>query len=56
MPDRDTVVFVPAWNEEDGLPAVLDELATGLPDAHAAAMTAVVDLLTRRPAQRTSHA
>jgi glycosyltransferase involved in cell wall biosynthesis len=27
VPDRsDTLVFVPAWNEEDNLPAVLDEL------------------------------
>ena len=33
MPGRDTVVFIPAWNEEDGLPAVLDELAAGLPEA-----------------------
>ena len=29
----DTVVFIPAWNEERALPAVLDELRTGLPDA-----------------------
>jgi glycosyltransferase involved in cell wall biosynthesis len=29
----DTVVFIPAWNEEDNLPAVLDELRDGLPDA-----------------------
>ena len=29
----DTVVFVPAWNEEDNLPAVLDELRRELPDA-----------------------
>ena len=28
----DTLVFVPAWNEEQNLPAVLDELAAGLPD------------------------
>lgn len=33
MPDRDTVVFIPAWNEEQNLPAVLDELARELPDA-----------------------
>ena len=26
-----TVVFVPAWNEEDNLPAVLDELDRELP-------------------------
>jgi len=32
-PARDTVVFVPAWNEEGSLPAVLDELAARLPDA-----------------------
>ena len=29
---RDTVVFVPAWNEEASLPGVLDELARELPD------------------------
>ena len=29
----DTLVFVPAWNEEDNLPAVLDELALVLPQA-----------------------
>ena len=29
----DTVVFVPAWNEEENLPAVLAELATALPEA-----------------------
>ena len=29
----DTVVFIPAWNEEENLPAVLDELREGLPDA-----------------------
>jgi glycosyltransferase involved in cell wall biosynthesis len=33
MPAHDTVVFIPAWNEEANLPAVLDELATVLPDA-----------------------
>ena len=33
MPTSDTVVFVPAWNEERSLPAVLDELAAALPDA-----------------------
>ncbi len=31
--ERDTVVFIPAWNEEASLPAVLAELATTLPDA-----------------------
>jgi hypothetical protein len=30
MPD--TIVFIPALNEEDNLPAVLDELREGLPD------------------------
>ena len=30
MPD--TLVFIPAWNEEANLPAVLDELRAGLPD------------------------
>ena len=29
----DTLVFVPAWNEEENLPAVLDELHQGLPEA-----------------------
>jgi hypothetical protein len=28
-----TVVFVPAWNEEENLPAVLDELRAEIPDA-----------------------
>jgi glycosyltransferase involved in cell wall biosynthesis len=28
----DTVVFVPAWNEEQNLPGVLDDLARELPD------------------------
>jgi glycosyltransferase involved in cell wall biosynthesis len=27
----DTVVFIPAWNEEENLPAVLDDLKTELP-------------------------
>jgi glycosyltransferase involved in cell wall biosynthesis len=30
---RDTAVFLPAWNEEQNLPAVLDELRRELPDA-----------------------
>ena len=29
----DTLVFIPAWNEEDNLPAVLDALHAELPDA-----------------------
>jgi len=29
---RDTLVFVPAWNEEESLPAVLDELRIELPE------------------------
>ena len=34
MPSRrDTLVFVPAWNEEENLPAVLDELRRELPQA-----------------------
>ena len=32
-PDTDTVVFIPAWNEEANLPAVLAELHSTLPDA-----------------------
>ncbi len=31
MPERNTLVFVPAWNEEANLPAVLDELRAELP-------------------------
>ncbi len=31
MPDL--LVFIPAWNEEENLPAVLDDLAAVLPDA-----------------------
>jgi glycosyltransferase involved in cell wall biosynthesis len=30
---HDTVVFLPAWNEEQNLPAVLDELRSELPEA-----------------------
>jgi glycosyltransferase involved in cell wall biosynthesis len=30
---RDTVVFIPAWNEEASLPGVLDELRRELPEA-----------------------
>ncbi len=30
MSPSDTLVFIPAWNEELSLPAVLDELASGL--------------------------
>jgi glycosyltransferase involved in cell wall biosynthesis len=33
VPAADTIVFIPAWNEEENLPAVLDELETGLPQA-----------------------
>jgi glycosyltransferase involved in cell wall biosynthesis len=29
----DTLVFIPAWNEEDNLPAVLDGLSAAIPDA-----------------------
>src|SRR4029077_20276327 len=29
----DTVVFIPAWNEEENLPAVLDDLRRELPNA-----------------------
>jgi glycosyltransferase involved in cell wall biosynthesis len=29
---HETLVFIPAWNEEDNLPAVLDELAAELPE------------------------
>jgi glycosyltransferase involved in cell wall biosynthesis len=32
-PRRDTLVFLPAWNEEDNLPAVLDEIRLSLPEA-----------------------
>ena len=33
MPRSDTLVFLPAWNEEESLPAVLEELTAGLPEA-----------------------
>ena len=33
MPDADTVVFIPAWNEAKSIPAVLEDLRTGLPEA-----------------------
>jgi len=33
VPDHDTLVFIPAWNEEENVPAVLDELRDGLPSA-----------------------
>jgi glycosyltransferase involved in cell wall biosynthesis len=29
----DTLIFIPAWNEEDNLPAVLDGLHAAIPDA-----------------------
>jgi glycosyltransferase involved in cell wall biosynthesis len=32
MPDHDTMVFIPAWNEELNLPAVLEELHAKLPE------------------------
>jgi glycosyltransferase involved in cell wall biosynthesis len=32
MAPAKTLVFIPAWNEEDNLPAVLDELRAGLPE------------------------
>jgi len=31
VPDTDTMVFIPAWNEEESLPAVLAELQAALP-------------------------
>ncbi|HSK14843.1 MAG TPA: glycosyltransferase family 2 protein [Gaiellaceae bacterium] len=31
--EQETLVFVPAWNEEENLPAVLAEIATLLPEA-----------------------
>jgi glycosyltransferase involved in cell wall biosynthesis len=33
MREPHTLVFIPAWNEEDNLPAVLDELGAALPDS-----------------------
>ena len=33
VPVSDTLVFIPAWNEEENLAAVLDELRRELPDA-----------------------
>ena len=40
MSGPDIVVFIPAWNEERSLPAVLDELRGELPEADAGVMTA----------------
>jgi glycosyltransferase involved in cell wall biosynthesis len=34
VPASDTLVFIPAWNEEENLPAVLAELHAGLPHVH----------------------
>jgi glycosyltransferase involved in cell wall biosynthesis len=34
MARADTIVFIPAWNEEANLPAVLDELRVALPEAN----------------------
>jgi glycosyltransferase involved in cell wall biosynthesis len=49
MSDRaDTLVFIPAWNEEEGLPAVLHELRRELP---AADVLVVDDGSTDRTAQ-----
>jgi glycosyltransferase involved in cell wall biosynthesis len=33
MEQRDTLVFIPAWNEEASLPAVLDEIRARIPEA-----------------------
>jgi glycosyltransferase involved in cell wall biosynthesis len=33
MSDTDTLVFIPAWNEEENLSAVLDDLRAELPEA-----------------------
>jgi glycosyltransferase involved in cell wall biosynthesis len=33
MEKRDTLVFIPAWNEEASLPAVLDEIRARIPEA-----------------------
>ncbi|HEY2218302.1 MAG TPA: glycosyltransferase family 2 protein [Gaiellaceae bacterium] len=44
----DTVVFIPAWNEEENLPAVLDGLAAELPDV---AVLVVDDGSTDRTAE-----
>ncbi|HEU4941618.1 MAG TPA: glycosyltransferase family 2 protein, partial [Gaiellaceae bacterium] len=33
MPKRDTLVFIPAWNEEQSLPAVLRDLRRELPES-----------------------
>ena len=33
--DAETLVFVPAWNEEANLPGVLDELGEALPESDA---------------------
>jgi glycosyltransferase involved in cell wall biosynthesis len=45
----DTLVFIPAWNEEDNLPAVLESLRAELPDAD---ILVVDDGSTDRTAER----
>jgi glycosyltransferase involved in cell wall biosynthesis len=45
---RETLVFIPAWNEEENLPAVLEELRTELPEA---AVLVVDDGSTDRTAE-----
>jgi len=47
-PNHDTVVFIPAWNEEQNLPAVLDGLKRELPEA---AVLVVDDGSTDRTAE-----
>ena len=50
---NDTLVFIPAWNEEDNLPAVLDALRAELPDAD---VLVVDDGSTDRTAERRARA
>ena len=48
MEKRDTLVFIPAWNEEESLPAVLDEIRARIPEA---AVLVVDDGSTDRTAE-----
>ena len=55
----DTVVFIPAWNEEENLPACSHELAAVLPDADVLVIDdgstdATADGRARRPARSSS--
>ena len=51
-PDADTLVFIPAWNEEENLPAVLDELRQRAPRRGRPRRRRRLDRRARRRGQR----